>query len=194
MGDRVSGELAAAPARWNDRRPLNAATLRDIEHASIRGFVLSCADHLRGRTLDYGAGGQPYRDIVTGAHGQYHPYDRVAHPASCAKTDAGPDDPLSEDWDAILCTQVVQYAVDPLRLLEGFADALGIASGVLVMTGPTNWPEVEPEDLHRHTLHGIVELAKRAGLELVRGERRAVVYADGVELSLGWGIVARPAW
>lgn len=170
---------------------LNGDTIRGIERDSIRAFVSSCSEHLGGHVLDFGAGKQPYRDLVPG---DYVAFDRVAFPATVATEDAGANDhPLRQNWDAILCTQVIQYVRDPDELIYDFFDALTQFAGHLILTGPTNWPEVEPEDLHRFTRAGIRNVLEEAGFEVLRCESRlAIDDHSGFELSLGYGVLAQP--
>lgn len=166
--------------------------LRELERASLLDFVGSCAPYFTGRrVLDYGCGKQPYRGIVARAGGDYVGYDRRVFPANVGVSEYGGDDEVFENrWGAILCTQVVQYVDDPGALLVILA-ALLEDGGRLVLTGPTTWPEVEPEDLHRHTIAGIGRLVTMAGLELERLESRARLELLGNVVSIGYGLVAR---
>lgn len=200
--------------------------LRDYERATIRAFVQKAADegYLSGRVLDYGCGKQPYRDIVEAAGGEYVPYDREDFPANVSQENVGEyarprttygwiDDPWAgfgarsyqagEPW-SILCTQVIQYVPDPKELVdEGFHTAL-YQGGTLVLTYPTNWPEVESEDLHRFTKAGMERLLTEVGFEIVLHEKRGAIWdgafevapqkrirATGEEFVLGYGCVAR---
>lgn len=164
-------------------------SLREIEAESIREFVASASDRLRGRVLDFGSGKTPYRSIVEGAGGEYVPYDRVANPASVATTDVGPEFPLFEPecWDAILCTQVIQYLPLPTFAVDQFRTALRYG-GALVMTGPTTWPVIEPQDLWRFTTAGVESLLR--DFQIVRLEERGPFDVGGFRLALGWGVVA----
>lgn len=166
-------------------------SLRVVEAASIMDFVQGCADRgmLSGDVLDYGSGTEPYRYVVERAGGTYFPFDRIDNPGSRASTDVGADDVLSSRyWDAIVCTQVLQYIEDPGRLLEQFWRALK-PGGSLVMTGPTNWPIVETQDLRRWTVAGIREELRLAGWEFVDAKPRAQVTFEGEEWLIGWQAV-----
>lgn len=174
--------------------------LVDYENQSIIEFVGQAAmdGHLKGRVLDYGCGKQPYREIVQAGGGEYIPFDRAHFPAN-QSGDVG-EEPFATTYDAILCTQVIQYAEFPPDLMRAFK-----ARGrVLVMTYPTNWPEVQDVDLHRFTKAGMTRLLDRAGFTILRHERRGYVYdahfpsgrekritASGFEFALGYGVVAR---
>lgn len=166
---------------------MNGDELRALERASIRQFLESNASEFEGRrVLDFGAGRMQYRSIVEDAGGDYHPYDRMVFPASIAHTDCGADRPLAEKWDVIICTQVIQYLLDPKATMYAFRSCLW-PHGVLLMTGPTNWPEVEPEDRWRFTVNGVRALLENAMFAQVMVASRATLPIPGFNLSLGWG-------
>jgi SAM-dependent methyltransferase len=148
---------------------MNAATIRDMERASIREYVARNASYLRGRVLDFGAGKpgtcrqpEPYRDLV---QGEYFPFD------------------------AVLMTQVIQYLHDPRQTLSQL-EALLRGGGALVITGPTNWAEVEVTDLWRFTRAGIRLLLETAGFRVLDVQQRAEMDIGGFVMSVGWGAVA----
>lgn len=158
-----------------------------LERTSIEKFVASHADKLIGDVLDFGAGQQPYRKHVQGV---YHPFDRVGFPASTVTSDYPVDWYTQKRWDAILCTQVLQYVGDPQALVVDFHDVL-LPGGWLVMTGPTCWPEIESDDLWRFTMKGVERMMLKAGFEQVGVIRRDTVVFHGDVLSIGWGTVGR---
>lgn len=160
--------------------------LVEVENASIRAFVESVV--FTGRVLDLGSGRQPYRKHVERT-ATYVPWDRRDLPACMANTSVGPDYPLQQEWDMILCTQVIQFVPRPLDWLIEIRYALPV-EGMLVLTGPTNWPEVNDTDLQRLTLAGIRNLLDRAGYRIDRLEERASLAHDGFRFALGWGAVA----
>ena len=163
-----------------------------MERESIRSFVAQAASegYLSGRVLDYGCGKQPYREIVEAAGGTYTGYDDPKLPGSVATEYHG-------DWsvteiDAILCTQVLQYIPRPGKLLLEFKQMLP-PDGFLVMTYPTNWPEVELEDLWRTTKAGMEIMLVETGYRIIQHVRREIVAVtlDGENLYAGYGVVAR---
>ncbi len=174
--------------------------LRDIERDSIRSFVQKAADdgYITGVVLDYGCGKQPYRDIVESIKPFggpiYQPFDQARFPANVSGEDIGEGDPLGvQGWATILCTQVVQYVPNVPELLRRFNLALQ-PHGYLVMTYPTNWPEVESEDLYRFTKAGMAKLLKATGFDVIVHERRAqiaVMIDKDAVMALGYGVVAR---
>lgn len=168
-------------------------TLDAIEKDSIRRFVERWAPkYLTGDVLDYGCGRQPYRSVVDEVGGSYHPFDRVQFGGNVSGGNVGPD-PRVGGYDAILCTQVVQYvpAVQLLPTVARWASYLR-PGGVLVMTYPTTWPEIR-DDLHRFTRLGMESILGAGGFRVLRHEQRAAVPGLGVELPLGYGVVATPA-
>lgn len=171
------------------------ADLRTLERDSIRSFVESCAEYFSGRVLDYGAGMMPYRDVIEGAGGVYVPYDHSALPGFAGDPDYAYSDLLYQrdhhSFDAVLVTQSLQYMTDPRAILESLLVAYIKRHGVLAMTGPTTWPEVEEADLCRFTRAGILHLLVDVGFVVERLERRAEVSIQGEVFSLGWGVVAR---
>lgn len=164
---------------------------RKLEAESIRWFMrVHAAPFLaHGRILDYGAGLQPYRDLVGGL---YTAYDRASHPASVVSEDVGPNFPLfpTRKWHAVMMNQVIQYISEPGDLLEQISDAT-LASGVLVMTYPTTWPEVEGEDMWRFTKKGMEKLLGDYGWKPVVHEPRAYLRIPGFDLCLGYGVICR---
>lgn len=167
-----------------------SAALRKVETASLRRFVESCSELLVGRVLDFGAGRMPYRDVVEQAGGDYLPFDRQRFPGSVAEGDIGHLDART-GYDAILCTQVIQYVPEVPPFLAGLRYLLP-SRGTLVLTGPTNWPVVERQDLCRFTPAGITRLLSAAGFEVVRCDPRVTVEAAGASFLLGFGAVAVP--
>lgn len=164
-------------------------SLRSLERDSIQYSVQRAADDglLSGKVLDYGCGRSPYRWIVEQAGGHYVRYDRRDFPASL---DGGFDairEPTTEDrFTAVLCTQVIQYVMFPSLLLDKLHGLLEPEHGWLVMTGPTNWPVVEMEDLHRFTITGVRWLMTVAGFKEVAVGSRAEVSFESEPWSLGW--------
>lgn len=178
--------------------------IRDLDRESIRAFVQSAADdgYLSGRVLDYGCGLSPYHEIVVSAGGDYWGHDSYDYPANVPALEGSVYfanwEPLavkrwSQRWQAILCTQVVQYVPDVPGLLARFYKAMRKGDSALVLTYPTTWPEVEREDLHRFTKAGMERLLTETGFEIVRHERRASFHGPGgfEEFALGYGVIAR---
>lgn len=167
------------------------SALYDAERASIRLFVERHRDKLAtGLVLDYGSGApglcvkpSPYRSLIDGEYAAYDP----------ALEGAEAVNPLMrvprQRYDAILCTQVLQYASSPGALLLQFHELLH-KGGALVLTYPTHWPEVETWDCWRFTGHGMEQLVRAAEFEVVVHEARWRMVGDGFTLTGGYGLVA----
>lgn len=176
-GGRISGMTAAERVA---REIAGMDIIRQAEVTSIRRFVTEQRHLLGGRLLDFGAGKpgtcrvpQPYRGLCSG---EYHPMD---------VGDPWPDG----EFDVILCTQVL-HLVGPVKALEDFYRHLR-PGGVLVMTYPTNWDEVEKEDLWRYTQSGMNRLLVDRGFNVLHHELRAAVRLAGFSFPLGHGVIAR---
>jgi SAM-dependent methyltransferase len=167
--------------------------LTKIENASILKFLNSVADegYFKGRVLDYGCGRSPYRRLIERSGGDYHGFDRLDIPEAEWEEEVGLDFVVSNEFDTILCTQVIQYVRDLLRLFKAFLYSLESRSGILVLSYPTNWPEVEETDLRRFTKAGMAALLTEAGFSILRHERRATIHSTGYEWAFGYGAIAR---
>lgn len=151
-----------------------ADPIRQVERASIRAFMEKHRGYLKGRVLDFGAGKQPYKDLV---EGEYVPYEK--------------DGALPGGYfDAVICNQVLQYVMDPLHTLQWGIRASLRVGGALVLTYPTNWDEVEKTDLWRFTELGMALLLQNLGFKVVAQERRAEVVFGNFKFPLGYGVVA----
>lgn len=167
---------------------LHGDLIRRIERETITAFVERAGSegYFRGRVLDYGCGQQPYRSIVERHGGEYHGYDRLAHPGCVADGDLFTGDPFAEPWDTILCTQVLCYVPDPVDFLHRFRRA----ADQLVLTAPTTWAEVESTDLYRWTQTGIEHVLREAGWKRIRVSERGRLPIPGWQITLGFGVMA----
>lgn len=155
--------------------------VRRIERWSIREFMRENAHLLTGRVLDFGAGDEPYRDLVKGVYIPFHPGDKFQIDGAFR--------PVPQ-FDQIMCNQVTQYVSGLPRMLREMWHALEYG-GHLVMTFATNWDEVEESDMFRYTKSGMTRLLHCSGFTIKKCERRAEVAHGGFRFPLGYGIVAR---
>jgi SAM-dependent methyltransferase len=150
----------------------NTDELRAAERASIRDFMRRHAALLRGRVLDFGAGTQPYKELVTG---EYVPFEKgESFPAG--------------SFGAVMCNQVFEYLEDPQGTVDLFYHILA-DGGHLVVTYPTNWYECEATDLWRFTHWGMERMLRLSGFALVTHVPRET--HDPLNLVFGYGIVGR---
>lgn len=170
-------------------------TLRETERASIEGFLRKHSRLFQNAdVLDWGCGAQPYRALIEGEGARYLGVDDSSFPAFVAgATDLSAPWLVTRGFDVVLSTQVIQY-VEPLAFLDALFYRVN-PGGVLMLTGPTNWPIVETADLYRYTPNGIERLLGSQGFENVSVEWRGGDIQVGNErFPLGWGALAwRPA-
>jgi len=162
-------------------------SIRDLESSTIRAFLLRNQKHMGKRVLDYGAGRQPYRDIVEAAGAEYVPYDSPEFPGSVVEKDTAA---VRGRFDAVICTQVLQYCPSPDYTLRFLKTQLH-DGGSLLMTGPTNWPLVEEEDLWRFTPSGVVKLLAEARFTSWNVVVRAAIRFEGENWATGWEAVVQ---
>lgn len=174
-------------SKWDNQ------SIRDAERESIRDFVRRMASEFMvgGRVLDVGAGREPYRELVERYGASYEAYDSREFPGTTvADVDRHWVSPADGAYDVILCTQVLQYVRYPAMFLDQLKRWL-VPGGMLVLTYPTCWDEVEAEDLFRYTKAGMQQLLASRGWDVVVSERRAYVELGGFKFWLGGGIVAQ---
>ena len=155
-----------------------------MQREHIVAFLLE--QDFTGKVLDFGCGTAPYRGIVETNGGEWVGYNRGIYPGG-SKEDIGPEKPLVQWWDVILSTQTLQYIPDVPSLLRTFR----FRSSKLVLTVATNWPEVEPEDLHRFTATGITQLLNDADWHVSElRQLGAIPFGEREACALGYGVVA----
>lgn len=160
-----------------------------LENDSIRAFIVEHAHVFEGReVLDFGCGFQPYRDVVEQSGGGYTGWHDETLPGSRAPATEQLDERMM--FGAVLCTQVIQYVPQPEAWLAGLRRKI-VPRGHLLITGPTNWPEVDTADLHRFSHAGARRLLERAGYVPLESRPRAQIELGGFSLSVGWGVLAR---
>jgi hypothetical protein len=160
--------------------------LRQLERGSIHQFLVESEAYIRGFTLDYGCGRQPYRQIIEQAGATYHGYDRGFHPGAIRGVgDVGDDDPLLKFWDTIICTQVLNVIPDYRHLLRQFHASLRL-NGYLILTAATCWPDGDPVELWRWTLNGIRLELEAAGFRIEHLRYRG----EWLGFQIGFGCVA----
>lgn len=165
-----------------------ARGIRETEVRTIREFLEHHRDDLTGIVLDYGSGRQPYRNLISG-YGRYLAWDRPDFPGAIEGVEGTgpPFDPAEHSGmiDTVVCTQVIQYVASPGWLLANIEGWLK-PGGVLLLTGPVNWPEVEADDVVRHTRTGIEYLLTVGGWEDITVHSRHGIEINDIRLSLGW--------
>lgn len=182
-GGTYQPRSALTGATWEEVERFYKANdpIRRIERASIRQFMVNNRRYLKGRVLDFGAGkpgtcyqAEPYKDLV---EGEYFPMDK--------------GDPMPRGlFDAVICTQVLQYIENAHRSLNLNVFACLKDGGHLVLSYPMAWPGGEPGDLWRWTKEGMELLVRKAGLAILSHDLRAGIRIGSSLFELGYGLVA----
>jgi SAM-dependent methyltransferase len=148
-----------------------------LANRDLRDAILLLAKNQRGRTLDYGCGGSPYRELLT----ELRPYVRADIPPGDGldlTLDADGLLPREPDasYDVVLSTQVLEHVPDaPRYLAEAFR--LLRPGGALILTTHGLIPEHGcPYDFTRWTADGLARVATSAGF----------VVEENYKLTLDW--------
>ncbi|MGD0207888.1 MAG: class I SAM-dependent methyltransferase [Verrucomicrobiota bacterium] len=149
------------PASWSDK-----SDHAYINHHLIERSIAGLAPRLQGELIDVGCGQQPYRNY----------YSHAARVVACDFDDqrgqvdfACPAHTIpvaAESFDAVFCTEVLEYVPDPLAVWREFYRILRPGGRVLLAT-PSYWPAHElPYDFYRYPEHGLRYLASTAGFNI----------------------------
>lgn len=127
------------------------------------------APALSGTVIDYGCGGQPYRELFLRYAKRYVGADVAAAQGVELDILFEPGRPLplpDASADGIASTQVLEHVPDPAAYLKECARLLR-TGGVLVITVPMQWRHhEEPFDFRRYTRYGIESALKDAGFRI----------------------------
>ncbi len=153
-----------------------------LVNVDLRDAILLLAKNQSGRTLDYGCGGSPYRELLPALR----PYVRADIPPGEGldlTLDADgllPSEPAGS-YDVVLSTQVLEHVPDaPRYLAEAFR--LLRPGGALIVTTHGLIPEHGcPYDFHRWTSDGLARAVTDAGFVVEENykltlDRRAAIY------------------
>ena len=146
-------------------------------HKWLRERALPAA---RGRLLDYGCGGQPYRALFEAAVESYATADVAAYAGKPVDVLLVPNQkvPLGDaSFDTILASQTLEHVPDPAFYVGECARLLR-SGGMLILTAPMQWRHHEvPYDYFRFTRYGIELLLKNCGFEVVEVASTGGVFA-----------------
>lgn len=119
-----------------------------------------------GMILDIGAGRSPYRPLFPNAE-RYIRLDLNEAVRPDIVTNAERLPIADRSVDSVVCSEVLEHAVDPDAVLAEIARVL--PSGRLALiTAPMSWNlHYEPYDFRRFTCYGLKQLLERHGFELL---------------------------
>jgi hypothetical protein len=144
----------------------------------IHDFIYRHKEYLDGRTLDYGCGLEPYKDLVSG---EYVPYDE----GYVAINHERHYEPYSGHFQTTMLIDVLACFIDPRPLLKSFD------TDYLLITSTACWHEACKYDLSRFTLNGLRKLLKDSGYEIMANEVLGTFNISGVDFPQHHGILAR---
>jgi SAM-dependent methyltransferase len=125
--------------------------------------------HVRGRLIDLGCGGMPYRKYVVEQTTAYHGLD-IEEEASVKLTYVGDIQDMravkSESYDTAVCLEVLEHVPNPFQASREIHRILE-PGGVLILSVPfLNRLHDEPYDYYRFTSHGLRHLLENAGFKI----------------------------
>jgi SAM-dependent methyltransferase len=163
----LAGQTPQAPPRPSPEL-LRFTAEAPHERESILQFALRVARELPpgSRLIDVGAGNSPYRELFGHLRYESADWENSPHPGARAVDHIGPahDLPVGDrEYDAVLCTQVLEHVPNPGEVVRELHRVLR-PGGRLYMTVPLAWELHElPFDFFRYTPHGLHVLLSEAG-------------------------------
>jgi SAM-dependent methyltransferase len=155
-----------------------AAALRnwvDLEKDSLERSLRSAAPYAKGTLIDVGCGDKPYEPIFAPYVDRHlgFEYEKTYSDSLNAKkskadfVSSGETLPFAnEEFDTVLCTQVLEHAENPWLLFSELARVLR-RGGALILTVPFSFRQhAEPFDFYRFTNHALRSLCGANGLEV----------------------------
>src|SRR3989344_7717691 len=127
--------------------------------------LISASKYAKGRMLDIGCGNKPYYEIFKNKVDIHIGIDKFSECADI-KEDFFKAKIRNNNYDTILCTQVIEHVENPQELLIKMNRILK-RKGILIMTIPFigSLHEV-PTDYFRFTKYSIDKLLTKAGFEI----------------------------
>ncbi|MDO9215271.1 MAG: methyltransferase domain-containing protein [Methylococcales bacterium] len=122
-----------------------------------------------GVMLDYGCGGQPYKNFFMPKLSRYIGADVSAADGICLDIEIEPQQALALDGasiDTLLSTQTLEH-IEDIEFYISECARLVRPDGVLILTAPMQWRHHEvPYDYWRFTRYGLISLLERHGFSI----------------------------
>ncbi len=136
--------------------------IKDLQWDSL----LKSSRFAHGKLLDVGCGKMPYKSIFLPKVRKYIGIDKNSDEADIRADFLKTTIPF-KSFDTILCTQVLEHAPDPQKLLAKMNKILK-RGGVLILTAPfTGYMHEVPNDYYRYTKYGLQYMLKETNFKVV---------------------------
>jgi len=150
-----------------------------LHRKPILNAVTEAAPLLRGRLLDVGCGNKPYASLLhctehVGVDVEQSPHRREQMDKIYDGRTLPFDD---EEFDSILCTEVLEHCLDPQHVVREMWRVLKPGGHALITIPMVIHHHEEPWDFQRFTRYGMEQLAAQAQLKVVWVKARGRVYA-----------------
>ncbi|MCG3199980.1 MAG: class I SAM-dependent methyltransferase [Candidatus Omnitrophica bacterium] len=151
--------------------------------------------HVRGRTLDAGAGRLTHRERLARVADRVVSYDRYRVREGLDLIGDLVRLPFpSCSFDSIFCSQVLEHVPDPQAVLFEFARVLRPGGAAVLSVPQLAYLHNEPHDYFRYTEYGLRELCSKSGLEVheVRWSGGVLSFLghmpSTLAVNLAWGV------
>jgi len=170
--------LANSVANQNSFRAHWRTVFTNPAYIARRGLEESISAYVRqlnlagnGIWLDVGCGSKPYERLFNVERYIGMDIEQSGHPAESKRFDIlydGEKFPIeTASIDGVICTQVLEHAKLPERLISEIERVLK-PGGTLILTAPFFWPEHEqPYDFTRFSSFGLVNLLESKGFHIL---------------------------
>ena len=125
--------------------------------------------HVRGVTLDIGAGRLAWRSIIAASASRYVATDAFqTHPDIAFVSDVQGRLPIADQsFDSVFCCSVLEHTQEPWKAFDEFYRILR-PGGEMVLSVPfLYYLHGQPSDYFRFTPYGVENLARKSGFEIV---------------------------
>lgn len=145
---------------------MKKSTCRRMPHYT-RGIVQMSQKYIKGNTLDLGAGSAKYKNIIMQSAEKYTAFDMVEGPNIDVVGDVHELPFTDNEFDTIICTQVMEHVLNPWIMVEEIARVLK-PNGKCILSTPFMMPfHADPWDYYRYTLEGGCHLFERSGMTII---------------------------
>jgi SAM-dependent methyltransferase len=155
-----------------------------LHRKPILDSVREASPVLKGKLLDVGCGNKPYANLLSCS--THVGLDITSSPHCKSNFDATYDGTVfpfpDEEYDSILCTEVLEHSRQPSLTVSEIARVLRPGGHALIAAPMVIHHHEEPYDFQRFTRYGMVQLAEEAGLEVVYITARGGAYATALSM------------